>query len=730
MTVGVLLPALPAVAQGIIIGPDMQVLDLDLQRHSVVADVQDRFAVVTVEHEFQNNGYSTVEGRFMLPLPPEAQISDFSMTVNGEPMQGEVMEEERAQEIYESIVRENMDPALLEMVDYRTFQARLFPIPPGESRTITLRYDAELRMDRQTVRFSYPMQGTLSARSVGPRPRPLPRPLETPRNAQRPEPVNTLQSLIRVHVRGSNGVQNLYSPSHAIDVRRTSNQEAEAVFEATDALDGRDFVLYYNLDQSDLGATLLTHRPYTDQPGYFMLMLDPPMEFDERQVQPQDIVFVLDTSGSMRADKMEQARDALRYCLNHLGDRDRFGLISFSTDVEVFRPELRPASARDDALYFVDQLEASGGTNINEALLAAANLLQGTAGTIVFITDGLPSIGITDEADIRANVQEANAGVRVFSFGVGYDVNTRLLDGLSANSGGFADYISLEENIETRIASFFDKVRYPVMTNLRLELTGADAYAIVPKILPDLYKDTQLIVVGRYRSPGKPLSTLAGRLADQWTIKRYQFRFPTLERDYDFIARLWATRRVGQLLEAIRLNGENKELKDEVIALAKEYGLVTPYTSYLVQEEERFAGNQNVSNRMDANLSFAPTEAAMQESTGEMAVEASKQIRAMREAHAFARPTSPNQRIINDRIMLETRDGRWEDSAFDADNNSIVRLRFASDAYFRFLRLYPEARPFARLGSEVTFFFNDVFVQIGDREDSGLSATRLQTLFG
>src|SRR5690606_3249409 len=223
-------------------------------------------------------------------------------------------------------------------------------------------------------------------------------------------------------------------------------------FEASEVLDGHDFVLTYRLDESAVGATLLAHRPYSDQAGYFMLLLDPPAGEAAARSAPQDIVFVLDTSGSMSGEKMEQARDALRYCLTHLGARDRFGVVAFSSDLDVFRDEMRPASAADDALYFVDQLEASGGTNIHAALLKAAEMLQGSArGLVVFVTDGLPSVGTRDESVIRKDVAKAlPEDTRLFAFGVGYDVNTRLLDGLADESGTFADFISPDESVDTR----------------------------------------------------------------------------------------------------------------------------------------------------------------------------------------------------------------------------------------------------------------------------------------
>ena len=705
-------------AQALVIGPDGRPAALELRTHRVDAEVRDRIAEVTVTHTFFNPGAATVEGTFLFPLPPGAQVSRFSMEVDGIDMAGELLSADEARRIYEDIVRRSLDPALLEMADYRTFRARVFPIPGGASRTITLRYDATLPREGNTVAFRYPLQGALATRTAARPPMP---PVRRPREDRPSAPETTpAHSRIRVTIDASTAVTNLYSPSHAIGISRKGAREAVITLENPAGLDGRDFVLYFSLDPSDLGATLFTHRPYRDRPGYFMLLLSPPFEADPKDVRPKDVVFVLDTSGSMAGDKIDQAKDALTYALRRLGPRDRFGLVAFSTDVQPFRETLAAPDAAEDAVYFVDHLEARGGTNINEALLTALAMLEDSPhGMVVFLTDGLPTSGEKNEGRIRANVAEANGNdVRIFTFGVGYDVNTRLLDGLSAGTGAFADYISPDENIEERVSTFYEKVRYPVLTDLDVKLSGVDAYAFAPGRLPDLYRGGQLILTGRYRTPGEATLTLRGVLGGERVEKRYTFDFPEVERGRDFTARLWATRRVGGLLDEIRLHGENDELRDEVIALAKEHGLVTPYTSYLVREDERMARvtGQPERRRMPGMIQYeAPmrADAALTQTSGRTAVEMSKTLRAMREAQVAAAPDASGVAVVAGRTMRRTIDGAWIDDGFDAKKDAPVTLKFASDAYFAFLRRYPEARAFARLGDRVTFRFRDRFVQIG-----------------
>ena len=744
-----LAPALEVGAQGVVVGADGRPAALMLERHDVRADVREQVAVVVVEHVFKNTTRGTIEGTFLFPLPPEAQVSRFTMEVDGEEMVGELLEAEEARRIYEEIVRRSLDPALLEMADYRTFRASVFPIPPGEARTITLRYDATLPKEGETVVFRYPMQGSLSARGAGmPMPRPMPPGFDRRIWDGRPgqEEARPGQTSIEIDVQAEAGLKNLYSPSHEIEVERSGEGEATVTFEASEVLGGRDFVLYYSLDGRAIGATALAHRPYGDRPGYFMLLVSPEVEVDASRVQPKDVVFVLDTSGSMAGEKMEQAKEALAYCLRRLGERDRFGLVAFSSDVDAFGDDLAETSVRDDALYFIDQLEARGGTNINAALLEALELLEGSDnGMVVFLTDGLPSTGVTDEGAIRQNVEEANeADVRVFSFGVGYDVNTRLLDGLSGQSGAFASYVSPEENLEERVSAFYEKVRYPVLVDLEFELEGVDAYAFAPGALPDLYKGGQIILTGRYRQPGEATLTLRGESEDGEAEQTYTFDFPEEEREQDFVARLWATRRVGALLEEIRMNGENEELKEEVVALAKEFGLVTPYTSYLVQEEEMMA------DRLDRTRRFAPlssgragggvememaeaasapvADEAMAQQSGRQAVQMSKSIRAMQEASAA--PVAGSERLANieGRTLRRTSEGRWVDVDFE-EGDEVVEIKFASEAYFSILRRYPDVRPFAQLGDDVLFRFGETFVRFGAEGEETLTDAELAALF-
>jgi Ca-activated chloride channel family protein len=282
-------------------------------------------------------------------------------------------------------------------------------------------------------------------------------------------------------------------------------------------------------------------------------------------------------------------------------------------------------------------------------------------------------------------------------------------------------------------------VRYPVMSNLEFSFRGAEVFALSPNHLPDLFKGGQIILAGRYRDAGRTTLVLRGQAGNERQEFHYDFTFPERERERDFVARLWATRRVGDLLDEIRLHGENSELKNEVIALAKEFGLVTPYTSYLVQEEEMVTLRERVQPQgviMMApgqgealhRAAAAPTMDAMQQTSGAGAVQMSKSIRAMKSAEVASESKVAGLIVVKGRTLRRHADGSW----MDIDNKNgteTIRLVFASEAYFTFLRVFPEARDFCKLGNKLIFKFRGKFVQIGDSGEKQMSEAQLREMF-
>src|SRR6185503_12129824 len=387
--------------------------------------------------------------------------------------------------------------------------------------------------------------------------------------------------------------RNIYSPSHVIDIKRSTDRRSVVSFETERGKELQDFQLFYTISKEDFGLTLLTHRE-AGRDGYFLLMISPKDDWNEQEYSAKDVVFVLDTSGSMaEAGKMEKARAALLYGVRILRPQDRFNIISFAGEEHQMESGLIAADEKGRARgeLFVKALKPVGGTNINQALLSAMQQFESSnrPKILIFMTDGLPTVGVTNPTLTVDNARAARVpGMRLFTFGVGYDVNTALLDKLAAENGGVADYVEPKEDLEVKVSNFFAKVNYPVLTDLQLDMGGAQTDLMYPRNIPDVFRGSQVTLIGRY-SNESDLNAVHMKLSGKsgGAIRSYTYNnlgFPLRTDANDYLPRLWATRRVGWLMEQVRTNGEQKELRDEIVDLGTRYGIVTPYTSYLALE--------------------------------------------------------------------------------------------------------------------------------------------------
>ncbi|HEX8354962.1 MAG TPA: VIT and VWA domain-containing protein, partial [Pyrinomonadaceae bacterium] len=527
-------------------------------------------ATTHVEQVFRNDTDATLEGTYFFPIPESASISEFAIWEGERRLVGEVRSREEARRIYDEIVRRQRDPGLLEYAGRDLFQASVFPIPPHSDKRLELTYTQVLTAEGETVSYRYPL-GT--GRNVAP---------------------ITGSVSGSVEVEGREALRNVYSPSHEIDVARSGERRARVSFESGAGREPQDFQLFYTLSNAEFGMTLLTHREPGKQ-GFFLLTISPKDDAAEQEYAAKDVVFVLDTSGSMdAAGKMEKARAALLFGVRSLRPSDRFNVINFATEEHLMTTGLLQADAQGRATgeQFISQLKPTGGTNINGALLAGMAQFDRAERPrfLVFMTDGLPTVGETKVERIAENARAARVpGVRLFTFGVGYDVNTALLDKLAAENGGVAEYVEPKEDLEVKVSNFFTKINYPVLTGLKLDMGGVETDLVYPREMPDVFRGTQVTLIGRYRNPsdmGGVDLRLSGRTGSRERSFVYNnLSFPLRAERNDFLPRLWATRRVGWLMEQIRTNGEQKELTDEIVDLGTRYGIVTPYTSYLALEE-------------------------------------------------------------------------------------------------------------------------------------------------
>ncbi|HKR02667.1 MAG TPA: VIT and VWA domain-containing protein [Pyrinomonadaceae bacterium] len=673
-------------------------------------------ATTHVEQIFRNDTDAVLEGTYIFPIPETASIIEFAIWDGDRKLVGEVRSREEARRIYDEIVRRQRDPGLLEYAGKDLFQASIFPIPAHSDKKLELTYTQVLQAESGTVSYRYPLGTGRNLATVG-------------------------DVSGRVEIDGKEPVRNVYSPSHQIDLAHHGSRTARLSFEAKAGQVPQDFQLFYTISREDFGLSLLTHRePGKD--GYFLMMLSPKDDWSETEYAAKDIVFVLDTSGSMNEEgKMEKARAALLFGVKSLRDTDRFNVISFAGEERLMESGLIQADAAGRARgeAFVNKLRATGGTNINDAVRAALRQF-GTSDRprmLVFMTDGLPTVGETNISRIIENVRGSRVqGVRLFTFGVGYDVNTALLDKLAADNGGVADYVEPKENLEVKVSNFFTKINYPVLTDLALNMGGVDTDLIYPRNLPDLFKGTQITLIGRYQNDDDlrrinvALTGKTGHAARTYTFEN--LRFPLREDDNDFLPRLWATRRVGWLMEQIRTNGEQKELRDEIVDLGTRYGIVTPYTSYLALEQGAVVGaddgvaitdsaesNRRVARSRPASPSNAPLvfgagrggapPEAAKAATGAVAVQQSKRDRAQQEIMTLSDDKDTTSSVLRN-VGSKTfylRDGVWTDSEFKADaRRPETKLTFGSDEYFALLKREPRLAEFFALGERVLVVYD------------------------
>lgn len=678
-------------------------------RTDVSISITGRVARVTVEEYFMNTGPMLGEANYVYPIPPDAAFAGLSLWQGDQEMKGEMLDASQARSIYEEIVRRRRDPALVELAGYGLIRARMFPIAPGETKKVTLRYNEIVTRQGDALRFRYPIGG--SAAGSAPR-------------------------TIRFSVDSAPLYGAAFSPTHQLATTRDGNRLAITV---ADTGAPRDLELFLPV-RTTVGASLVTYRPAGGD-GYFMLLLAPGAARADVAVQPRDIVAVLDVSGSMSGAKIDQAKAALRQLLGTLRESDRFRLIAFSSDVRRFATDWTVATgdARSRATEWVDALSADGGTNIAGALSEAfsARPADGHLGLVVFLTDGLPTVGESDPEKLVASADHDRGGYRVFSFGIGYDVNTYLLDRLTEQARGATEYIRPGDNIEQAVGALAAKVSSPVLTDVTLRASGgAELYDLQPGQMPDLFAGDETVIMGRFRGVGSGGWSLTVNGKRSGSVQEFNAAADGAEHPTnDYVARLWANRKAGALTREIRLHGTTPELLQSLKTLALRYGILTEYTAYLVQEPPTPIAQRAAEERM-LNAP-APAPAA---STGAGAVAKSRRDAAQLQAVTVEADAgmldemtrgragiAPTKRMGGRLFIL--RDSVWTDLGYK-DGQRVVKVAPFSEAYFALLRALPELAKPATLGGKVLVAGSGVSVEIAPEGLESWAPGQLTALVG
>jgi Ca-activated chloride channel family protein len=677
LLVGLCMPLHPAFAQGWMEmegprpGPSTGPVSRVGSRVTIAVD--DRIARVQVEERFRNAGGTVQEASYFYPLAGEASFTDFSLWMNDEELRGETMDANQARDIYESIVRRRKDPALLTLAGHGLVRAQVFPLQAGETRKIALRYTQLLARQGDALRLRYALglRGSDSATEL------------------------------RVEIARGDLYGTPYSPTHTIDSRTESGRLAITVSPGN----AGDVELFLPLRRPVAGATLLTHASGGED-GYFMLLLAPGPAGRDHEV-PRDLTLVVDVSGSMSGTKLEQAKAALQLALGTLGPNDRFRVIAFSSAVRAFRdgPVAATRANLADAREFVDGLAAEGGTNLAGALEAALDVPgDERLAQIILVSDGMPSVG-EQAPDRIASAAAARSGrARIFPVGVGHDVNTYLLDRLAAEGRGAVEYVPPGASVESAVGMILGKMRHPALVDLRIVESPVDLAAQQPARLPDLFHGEELVVFGRYREPGSGRLVVTGTRNGTRERVETQATFAATEAGNPFIARLWAARRIGELTRLIRVEGPSPVLIQETRDLALRFGILTEYTSYLVQEPGLVANAPPPMPRLEearAQTGAAAFERARRSAKFAEAktLQSADEIAAGVVGGIGSAAGGPTPKQLGDRMFV-LRDSVWTDIG-NTDRIRITAVAAFSPAYFALVRMLPELAPYLSAGDEV-----------------------------
>jgi len=661
------------------------IFPLEVLNHNVKVKIDNNISETIIDQTFYNPLKRTLEGEYIFPIPKNAVIKRFSMFINGKEVKAELLEKNKARRIYERIVRKMKDPALLEYYKNNMFRVRIYPINPGEKKRIKISYTQFLKYSNFTYEYVYP--------------------LNTEKFSSKPIKDVSLEA----NVKSDFDIVNVYSPIFKSDIIKKNNKYYKVVFERKNVKPDKDFKLYYTIKKSEIMANLLTYKEKNKE-GYFVLSMFPPLDYSKRM--RKNFIFVLDTSGSMSGGKIEKAKESLKFCINNLSKGDYFEVIRFSSESEALFKNLVKGDKNNKtkAIKFVDSFEAVGGTNfemsLNEAFLIKKR--NDFPVNIVFITDGHPTVGLRRFEDIVKLVGKNNKSrFRIFSIGVGYDVNAVLLDKISDITKGYSSYIKPDEDIEVKISDFFKKISSPAFSDLRFNIKGVKIYKYYPKNLPDLFYNSRIMIVGRYKGRGNALVKLSGIFKN----KRRDFEFDLKFEDNserDFIPQLWASRRVAYLLTLLRLDYNNKEIKDEVIFLSKKYGILNEYTGMLVMEKDKTSPIRNLGGGIapDSPVVYFKSQ------KGKAAVRMSENLKTMASSSDVEGKEYKSE--VNDKKIMKYvlnryfyKKGKfWVDSLIKSNKTyKINRIEFLSKKYFELIKSSKEVAEILSIGKNVKFLF-------------------------
>ncbi|GBC62418.1 hypothetical protein DENIS_3390 [Desulfonema ishimotonii] len=540
---------------------------LEIREHDVKVSINNGVAVTQVTQVFHNTEKRQVEALYTFPVPKGASVANFSMWINGKEMVGEVLEKKRAREIYNSYKRKRRDPGLLEQVDYKTFEMRIYPINPDADQRVQITYYQELAIDHDRAVYVYPL-ATVTRRDI---------------NSE-----TTGKFAITAEIKSAIPISGIGSPSHGDEFVVADHADTYKLvsLEAAGGSLARDVVVAYDLARPKTGVDLITSRQ-SGEDGYFLLTLMTGKELDQMDTG-MDYVFLLDISGSMENDsKLMISKNSVAAFIDELGADDRFEMMTFNVSPNMAFGELRPASPemKEQAKTYMQSQRARGGTTLAPAMTTAYKYGNPDRTlNVVVLSDGMTEQ--EERTTLLQLIASRPRNARVFCIGVGNEVNRPLLEQLAEDSGGLAAFVSRGDDFRRQAKAFRRKLMRPVATDLEIGFEGVRVYDMEPAKLPNLYHGAPLRIYGRYSGDGDAKVTLRGNVQGVALNQSSTLVFPKTDSDNPEIERMWAWKRVDQLLKKADRTGSRQSVVDEIVRLGEDFSIVTEYTSFLVLEND------------------------------------------------------------------------------------------------------------------------------------------------
>lgn len=571
-----------------------------LKHTSVTANVSGYVARVTVKQIFENPFKDKIEAVYTFPLSETGAVDDMRMKVGERIIKGTIKKREEAKEIYDNAKAHGQVAALLDQERPNIFTQSVANILPGNQIEVTLQYVDLLPYEAGRYTFAFPtvvgprfMPGTPVGKTGTGR---LPDTTQVPDASKISPPVAPKGERaghdisIDVNIDSGVPITQIQSTLHEITSTQPNAQKARISLTNKNTIPNKDFVLSWDVASEQIKSGYLTYKASKSADGYFTVMVMPPKRATPEQIQPKEMIFVIDCSGSQSGPPLDKAKETMRYIIEHMNKEDTFQIIAFSNDARPMfaKPQKVSADMKQQALKFITHLTANGGTWMAPAVEAAcktpadSNRLR----IVTFMTDGY----VGNDMEILGMIKKLRGKSRWFSFGTGNGVNRFLIDAMAKEGGGEAEYVLLNSSANEVGKKFYDRISSPVLTDIKLDFEGLSVKEVFPHEVSDVWAEKPLYIKGRYIKPGAGTISISGFSGGKPYLEKIKVNFPENQSGSESIASVWARAKVDRLMsedwQGAQNGSINKELQDEIVKVALDHHIMTQYTSFVAVEEK------------------------------------------------------------------------------------------------------------------------------------------------